>query len=289
MMTNEMSIIKRWKIFLNERFPIIPNIIITTGLVSTSFGLYKSPMNRFTYLYACIVFFLFLGQLRFMDELKDYQKDLIAHPKRPLPRGLITTSEMRLMIFVVQGILFLLALSSFVFFTPFSGLCLLIGIVWLFLMYKEFFIGKSLSKFPFIYAITHQVIILPMGMFVMSAINQTNEFNSLIFALSALLLCTFFTYEISRKLDPNAIPLLGTYLVVSGKSKTILAITFLTAIGLFLSSYLNLGLWLTIPLIIVYLSHSLLYLAPKKFKITEAFVTIYLLYIIWLLPLKNLF
>ena len=36
------------------------------------------------------LFLIFITELRFMDELKDYEKDKIAHPDRPLPRGLVT-------------------------------------------------------------------------------------------------------------------------------------------------------------------------------------------------------
>ena len=38
---------------------------------------------------------LFFAELRLMDELKDYEKDLIAHPERPLPRGLLSREEVR--------------------------------------------------------------------------------------------------------------------------------------------------------------------------------------------------
>jgi 4-hydroxybenzoate polyprenyltransferase len=230
-----------------------------------------------------------MAQLRFMDEYKDYEKDKIAHPERPLPRGLITINEVKTIIIVLQCLLFALAFFSVKFFNTFSGIYLIIGITWLFLMYKEFYIGKSLGKFPFIYAISHQIIIIPLGIFAISAINKYDHFEIVTVWLSLLLLSTFFIYEISRKLDPHALPILGTYLIISGKYKTTVAISILTMLGLFVGYQLNLGFWIYIPLILTYLSHVIIFIRPAKYKITEAFVTLYLLFVIWLIPIKNFF
>jgi 4-hydroxybenzoate polyprenyltransferase len=42
-----------------------------------------------------------------MDEVKDLAKDRIAHPERPLPRGLLTVREVERAIFLLMGALFL--------------------------------------------------------------------------------------------------------------------------------------------------------------------------------------
>ncbi len=284
-----MSTLSRWNIFFKERFPIVPNIIITAGLVATSYGVYRTPFQWGVYSFTFLVFFLFLGQLRFMDELKDVEKDKVAHPERPLPRGLISTAEMNVLINIVQAILFLLAFSAFYFFNTYPATSLVLGISWLYLMYKEFYIGSRVSKYPFLYAVTHQIIIIPMGVFAMSAIADINYFDMKIMCMSGLLLSTFFIYEISRKLDPQAIPLLNTYLIISGRTNTMIAITALSLMALFTSVYLELGGWVSIPLFIMYFSHIIIYIKPDKFKITEGIVTLYLLYMIWILPIRNLF
>ncbi len=293
-----MTLLQRFRIFFRERFPIGLNCSLSIGLTLTSlwvleFSHIKSPYivqstSWGHLLFLFVVFFLFLGQLRFMDELKDYEKDKIVHPTRPLPRGLISQKEIGSLIKLVQVLLYGLSILAFFVFQQFSAWSLFIGVTWLLLMYFEFFTGGWLKKFPFLYAISHQVVILPMGFFAMSGVHAHAGLTLEVFSMSCVLLSAFFIYEISRKLDPNANPLLGTYLIVSGKAKTISAIILLTILGGF--SLVRLG---SFPfelgfLIFLGISHGLILVKPHRYKIVEAIVVTFLLIAIWFIPVRKL-
>src|SRR5579862_4353131 len=76
----------RWLIFIKERFPLIPQLILTGGMALIAY-------HKYAWVLFGLLIFFFL--LRAMDEYKDYEKDCVAHPERPLPRGLILRNEMK--------------------------------------------------------------------------------------------------------------------------------------------------------------------------------------------------
>ena len=89
---------------------------------------------------------LFFFELRLMDELKDYDKDKIANPGRPLPRGLLTPGQVKT---AIRNILWGMIGFSFLLFAAlnvYAGICYFLLTGYLFLMYKEFFISKWLNN-----------------------------------------------------------------------------------------------------------------------------------------------
>lgn len=86
---------------------------------------------------------IFMILARMMDELKDFEKDKIANPTRPLPRGLISPSEMNKGIFVVFVLLMIFTGGVFAYGGVLPASLLLASCLYLWLMYKEFYIGKG--------------------------------------------------------------------------------------------------------------------------------------------------
>ena len=89
-----------WMTFLKERLPLPSYLVLVMGLAISGSALGNaSAAGRpavATWVatsIAAVGAFLFFAVLRIMDECKDYEKDRVAHPHRPLPRGLLAPEQ----------------------------------------------------------------------------------------------------------------------------------------------------------------------------------------------------
>ncbi len=282
-----------WITFLKERLPLPSYLVLVVGLAMSGnvLGGAAAPaesaaVSWITTAIAAAGAFLFFAVLRIMDEYKDYDKDQVAHPHRPLPRGLIAPEQVAV---AVRGLAVAMLLFSVVVGLanlP-AGISYLLVTGYLWLMYREFYVGAWLANRPLLYAASHQVIILPLCYFCFLAANPDAWRDSQPALLGITVLGAFFTYEICRKLDPDAHPLLQTYLSHYGPAKTLIftlctiALSALGALGLGLGQIL----WPLEGILIALL--SLLFLAPYRFKTVEHGATISLALHVWAVPLST--
>ncbi len=220
-----MNRIQHWSVYLNERSPL--HILLVLSFLGSASALSFSRIWHWGWVaMGTIGIMLLLIQLRLADEVKDEEKDRIVNPTRPLPRGLLTSTDL---IQAMYGIIAML-----------MGLAWWIGSVWLavatlygWLMYHEFFIGRTLNRFPFAYAVSHQAIVFPIYAWLALHADEGLSHDR---AFQGWLLAQFgasFAFEIARKLNPDAHPMAGTYLQQFGKTKTtIMVLFFATLIGI---------------------------------------------------------
>lgn len=272
---------KSWWIYVRERFPIPVYCLLIFGIVLSGMSLAPSHdgVRVFEVALALLIFF---AELRLMDEQKDYQKDLIAHPERPLPRGVLDMPQVnRAILAMTVTMVALGALFNWM------GAFLYWGVtLYLWLMYKEFYVGRWLSDRPILYAITHQLILIPLCLFAGVSVTATPIVSPQLFYYSVGVLGSFFTYEVCRKLDPLTHPILKTYLALYGPKGTSILVVGTSLVA-------ALGAWrfgggpILWPMeAMVLLSLSLLLLAPSKYKWVEGVATLSLLvhlYAGWLL------
>ena len=282
-----------WITFLKERLPLPSYLVLVVGLAMSGnvLGGAAAPAESaaaswITTAIAAAGAFLFFAVLRIMDEFKDYEKDKVAHPHRPLPRGLIAPAQVAV---AVKGLAVAMLLFSVIVGLanlP-AGISYLLVTGYLWLMYREFYVGAWLANRPLLYAASHQIIILPLCYFCFLAGNPDAWRDSQPALLGITVLGAFFTYEICRKLDPDAHPLLQTYLSHYGPAKTLIftlctiALSALGALGLGLGQMLLPLEGLLIALL------SLLFLAPYRFKTVEHGATISLALHVWAVPLST--
>jgi 4-hydroxybenzoate polyprenyltransferase len=259
---------KAWLTFLKERAPIPAVLLIGAG-VSAS-GVYLA--GRFelrAFLFGLAAVALFLVLLRVMDERKDFEKDKVAHPERPLPRGLLTVGQIDRAIAVLTVALFALAVVAGVVVNAVAGGFLAVGAVYLWLMFKEFYVGEKLSEYPMIYALSHQIIEYPIYGFVVVAARPELAFSSRMLAYIGMNIGASMTFEIARKLDPNAAPILKTYLSLYGPAKTSAFLVLFVAIAAAGAYALGI-LFLTLASeVLVLLCLPTLFKAPEKYKTIE--------------------
>ncbi len=276
-----------WLTYTRERFPL-PTYFLLAGGFSLS-GLFVSSgtfvWGGFLASFSGLLVFLYL--LRLMDEVKDYDKDIVAHPDRPLPRGVLTLGAVRRAILIL-----LLAMGGYSLLLAYllnvtAGALYLGAVVYLWLMYKEFFLGAWLEQRPFLYACTHQPVILPVCMFAVATARPELAFSRPSLFLALAILGAFFCYEVCRKLDPAAHPILRTYLAVYGAPKTALMAAFLSCMAACGAWGLALGKALWPVEALLALSLGLLFASPGRYKIIEGLATLSLLIHLWVTVVQH--
>jgi len=270
-----------WLTYIKERFPIPVYLLLSGGIATTGLYVARQKVSWLPIVLSVTGLFVWLGLLRLMDELKDYHKDQIAHPERPLPRGLLQLGTVRNVIRVTGVLQLAFAGACYAFAGLPAAVLYLIGTAFLWLMYKEFFIGAALSKVPILYAVTHQVVMLPLVGFASATARPESWREPQTWYAGALALGSFFTYEISRKLDAKAPRILETYLIWHGRAATVFFLLCTTALAGWGAWALGLGLLLWPLEGLVLASLVLLWVKPDKHKLIEGVATLSLLFHLW--------
>lgn len=268
----------RWFRFFAERFPLPALLMVSGGVTAVALCGQRAGMVQIAA--AWLPTLLFFAVLRLMDEVKDYERDVVAHPERPLPRGLLSLAEARVGVRVGLGLLFFCAATLAAVGYARSGALFLLTTIHLYGMYREFGIGGWLEKRPLLYALSHQAVLLPLCAGIAAVVGAEASW----LRVGAFVLGAFFTYEVARKLDPDAHPVLRTYRKLYGEARTgflIVAASLLTMSGGWFAFGLQGWIWLLwgseIALCILYFSTL-----RRHFRWTEHAAGLSLLLHLWL-------
>ena len=255
--------IKNFKIYLNERFPLGKNsffvlIFTLSGYIYTSLLYNSKIMYLFTngvkigifqykIIALFIIIFMFFLQLRITDEFKDYEEDLKYRAYRPVQRGIIslkTLGKIGIATVIIQIMLAHVINPEIIYFMIFVW-------IYMFLMAKEFFIKKWLTKRILIYALSHVVIMVFITLVIVEAtqyIVPKNIFDVFIlqryrhnidFALIPLFALNYLNgivLEIGRKTRRTDEEEYGvqTYSKLWGRKKAVVVLSLLFVIEYFL-------------------------------------------------------
>ncbi|MCX6130646.1 MAG: UbiA family prenyltransferase, partial [Proteobacteria bacterium] len=152
----------RWLNYLKERFPLPLYLLLSLGMAWQAQLAVQGRPETTGLIFASVMILGFFFCLRLMDEVKDFHKDQIAHPERPLARGLIKLDEAKRLILISMIIMLLLNISPPLLYSALARQFWSFTCLWLWLMYREFYCRRWLEKRVFLYAITHQVILFPL-------------------------------------------------------------------------------------------------------------------------------
>jgi 4-hydroxybenzoate polyprenyltransferase len=143
------------------------------------------------------------------------------------------------------------------------------------------------------YAITHQVIVFSLYAWVALAHDPEQLSNR---AFQGWLLANFggsFTFEICRKLNPNAHQFAGTYAHHYGRPLTMIFCTILMGCMFWGASLCGFSSWMILPLILLQLALINWIKKPLTYKVAEGLATLASLIIvlapalIWLIKRWN--
>lgn len=197
----------RWWIYQKERFPLAAHgpLIAAFSACAVSFSslLRGAPAPDWrmflTAFGVCLLMFL---QLRIADEFKDAEEDARWRPYRPVPQGLVTLGELRILFILAALVQTGLVLTLDV------RLMVVLAVAWsyLALMSVEFFCRDWLKKRPVIYLLTHMGI-MPLVDFFGTACEWLPRGSSAPAGLGWFLAASFFNgivIETGRKLRQPA-------------------------------------------------------------------------------------
>jgi len=198
---------KRWWIYQKERFPLLAHgpLIAAFSACAVSFSslIRGAPAPGWEmYLTAFVVCLLMFLQLRIADEFKDTEDDARWRPYRPVPRGLVKLSELRIVFILAAAVQLGLVLWLDV------RLLWVLGIAWTYLalMSVEFFCRDWLKARPVVYLVSHMGI-MPLVDFFGTACEWLPRAGSPPSGLGWFLAASFFNgivIELGRKLRQPA-------------------------------------------------------------------------------------
>lgn len=292
---------KRWWIYQKERFPLLAHgpliAAFSACAVSYSALLRGAPVpDGPMFLAAFLVCLLMFLQLRIADEFKDADEDARWRPYRPVPRGLVKLSELRVVFIAAAALQAAVALSL----DP--RLLWVLGIAWTYLalMSVEFFRRDWLKARPVVYLVSHMGI-MPLVDFFGTACEWLPRADGPPAGLGWFLAASFFNgivIETGRKLRQPADEEEGveTYSRLWGKSGgaavwvAMLALTLAcaavaaTRIGFLLPVAAGLGA-LLVPATIVAIRYARGPLPGKRIETLSALWTLALYLLLGLIPL----
>lgn len=151
-----------WAAYFAERTPLSVYVLLAAGPCASAAGLGLRQLIhavgtdlRFDIALADTLLLLVL--LRLMDDVKDYGKDQVCHPDRPLPRGLLSIGAAERGVLLLLSVLVALSALLAGIYGRLHGALALVVAAYVCAMYYEFGMGAWLAARPFLYALTHQV------------------------------------------------------------------------------------------------------------------------------------
>ena len=222
-------LLQRLWVYQAERIPLARTAVLVAVFSSASVTLSALLAGRplagvWAYALAFLAALVFMIQLRAADEVKDAEDDSRYRPERPVPRGLVTLREI---VTVAAGLgMVLLALTGL-----FDlRLVLVLALVWLWLglMSAEFFVPKWLRTRPFLYLVSHMLIMPLIDLFVTATEWLPRAGWAAPHGLWLFLALSFMNgcvLEIGRKIYAPASERAGveTYTGLLGRSRAVLA------------------------------------------------------------------
>jgi 4-hydroxybenzoate polyprenyltransferase len=198
-----MKGLRKYYQYSQERFPVLPLLVYAAAFFyaayffadffgSIEFSVLKTIGGMFT-------LFLVSLHLRLLDEHKDYEQDLKAHPERMLSQGIIKLSELRVILYIVLIIEIVLNILFGIQQLLLLGAMILYSLI----MFKEFFVSQFLNRHMGLYLLTHQLIVILFVFYAysfaadLSALSTEAFLYLLLFSLGIMGLTIAF--EIGRK------------------------------------------------------------------------------------------
>ena len=295
-----MNFFKKWYTYQKERFPLLIYglyifcIVFGVFCYNVAFAdltrntqmenflsLYLEPynLNYFKIIPMFIVAFLQFLMIRIIDEFKDYEEDCKYRPYRPVPRGLVSLKELKVLFLICAGIQ-----VGITWWCGRKESLFFLALLWInfFLMTKGFYIKKILDKHILLEVLLDEIM-LPVLILYLSSFVYIVEIK-VIWRLLVIGYIISWIVEMARKVRCKEDEEEGvrTYTAVFGIPKAV-GILFVLETILAGLVFWVLGNKYLLPIAIVYVITNLtnilfIFEKSKKFaKATELFANIYIM------------
>jgi hypothetical protein len=259
----------RWINYLQERLPFQLSVPLVVGLSFSGLFVNGGHFLWVPFIFSILGVLLFFMTEQLIEEFNSYEKDRVAHPEKPLPRGLFTRLEFETAINRLLATMFVYGLVIWAFFTTVAATSYLLVAIYLYHIYKEFYIEDWLRYRPLTRQIVHVVVMIPVVVFTIAIARPENAtyYTSISYAITVA--GAFFVYDICRGLKPSEHPISMTDVQFYGYRKTF----FFAACGLIVSAFFASGVEMTAFLwpveLAVFISMSLLFFDSNRYKFAE--------------------
>lgn len=256
---------KAWLTYFKERYPPYIVFPLIVGLTLSGLWIGEGGFNPLSLIISCLVIFYATFYLRLKNDFDDFERDRIAFPNRPLPRGLISRYDVREIIRFLEISLAVLFGIIFVLYAAETRLALLLTGAYLWLMAHEFYAKNFMKRNLLVKEIFLQGFFIPVTLLVIGIWDHQFVFSLRGLSYSLVVFGAFFTYDLCRKLDPFSHPASLTFVHYYGFNFTYyvvigaLLVSAIGAYGLGLQLWLwpcELGIWFFLHRVFKY---------PKKF------------------------
>ncbi|MGH7325834.1 MAG: UbiA family prenyltransferase [Candidatus Rokuibacteriota bacterium] len=277
----------RWLRYLIERSPPAVVGVVAAGIALSGLWIGGGAFDSTGFGLALAGLVLFMVLARLADELKDYEKDEVAHPERPLPRGLVTPNAVR---HVMRGLFAAMGAYAVVLMLATGWLAAALyaaSAFWLWLMSEEFFADKTLAPRPLVSALLHQLVLFPLYGFAVAVREPQLALASPGLAYALANLGASMSYEVGRKLDPAAHPVLGYYGTRYGGRRCALIIAGFTIVAAAGAWWLGAGtvLWPVEALVVAAVLG--LFVRPDMHRPVERVAALSVLVHVWSVPIRR--
>ncbi len=220
----------RWFSYFFERLNPVSTFLVITGIATSTAILDYQVFDPVNFMFSCMVWFFLIFYFRLSNDLRDVEVDKVAHPDRPVPRGVIQKKEAEVVLSGILVILVFLGVAIFLYYNHWSRLLVFITAGYFWLARHHFYLGKSLDERPLLKTLAYQGILLPMILLSLSFSHQDNLFTNKNLSYTLLLAGAFFTFEICRKLNPFCHPAVQSLIHFFGFKK-VFRIAFLSLVA----------------------------------------------------------
>lgn len=270
-----------WAKYFLERYNPLFSIVVIIGISLSGVLLNRSYFQPLPFVISCLALFYSTFLLRLRGDIKDLERDRIAFPNRPLPRGLISKKEAEEALYYLKLGLVVFFAVLFIFSYANTRLALLLASLYLWLLLQDFYAKDLLERRPVLKSLLENGFIFFLALLVVSIGRPSIAFSSSGLAYSLLVFGAFFVFEICGKLDPYSHPIALSFVHFYGFRVTFwIAFLFLllSALGAF---RLGVQLWLCPAELVVLYTLYLLFKRPKRYRLAEIAASLSLVLHAW--------
>lgn len=192
---------RRFAIYVNERFPLYQTLPLAL-FFGTAVALWTPVLlprrgSIQTVVLVCAALFLFLFRLRLMDDIKDHAHDSVHHPHRPAARGIVSRTDISVLLVPVFLCEIIVALQA----APSATVFFSIAAAYSGLLFWEGLSGDRLRKNFTAYIAVHEALLIPLFayLFVLSGAAVPDMVTAPFGLLFIFLASLFFLIEVARK------------------------------------------------------------------------------------------
>lgn len=279
----------RWITFANERLRLPAFVVIVAGIAASGVSIGSKSFLWLPFFVSFIGIFLAFIIINLIGEVEDSEKDRIAHPNRPLPRGLISKHEATQAIELLKMILFAYSFVIWVAVGAHAALAYLLISIYVWGMKRGFGIAPFISRRPFLKGFLRFIILFPIAIFAVTVANSNAIAMPMAWSFGFMLFGTFFTFDICSKLDPHTHPILATYIHYHGFQRTFEVALLMVAFSAMSAFALNVAALLIPFEFFVVGSLSTLFFQPSLCRFPQVAAAVSLFLHVWAVALFRIF